>query len=188
MKLKPSHIQIVLLVTIVLLIAANVGLFILGKQFISSNSTTITELATEIKTIRNEISKMESVNQQYNSIKDVPAIIDQIFAPSSDKAYQEKLIKTLYDYAKNSGIGINSLNLSVNGVSKAGTKTSPNIAVAITLNTPVNYYNFLKFIKLIESGLPRIQITNFSISQSNSKEGVTNATAVGSIQVKVFVR
>ncbi|MDO4870484.1 MAG: hypothetical protein Q3996_00065 [Candidatus Saccharibacteria bacterium] len=186
MKLKPTHVQIILFTFIGLLTAANIGLFVLAKQFISTNTTEITKIATEIKSIRNEISKMESVEQQYNEIKDIPPIIDQLFAPSSDKAYQEKLINTLYAHAKDSGIAISNLNLSVNGPKAA--KSDSNITIVLSLDSPVDYTNFLKFIKLIEAGLPRMQITNFSISQSNSREGNDNATAISSIQIKVFVR
>lgn len=184
MKLKPSIVQVILVALILMLIAANIGLYVFGKQFISENNTAVTELATKVKTTRNEISRMASIEQQYNAIKDVPAIVDELFAPSADKAYQEKLITTLYDYADKSKLTINNINLTTTTKSRSA---GSSIAFGINLKSPVNYSSLLTFIKHIEAGLPRMQINNFSISQTSERGGSDDA-AVSTIQVEVFVR
>lgn len=97
---------------------------------------------------------------------------------ASSQTYQSQIVEDIKKYASTSGVIISSTNIEESAVSAA---TSIGVVdgltpryISITLGNPVQFTNLMQFIRAIESNLPKMQISNISISPvANSKTGVT---------------
>lgn len=182
--LKPTVIRIILAVSIGLMTIANIAIFFLGKDIIAESSQSLTELSTELKKSQNEIEKIESIKSQMEQIKDIPDLVTQATADKTDNRHQEKIIKTLEEYAQKTGLVVKNINFATS--SSVVTQDKSTVMATISFSQPTNYTNVIKFMKLTEIGLPRMQITDVSMSVTNSEEGGIDAVSTSTIQIKIY--
>ena len=88
--------------------------------------------------------------------------IDDLFVPSSD--YQNKIITDLNKYAALSGVSI--VNYSFGKLTTETAGESSSNSITITLADPVEFNNLMKFTKLIENSLPKMQLTGISLRRA----------------------
>lgn len=187
--LNPSIVKIIIIVAIVLIILANIGIFSLGKNLISENAKGVTEVASELKKTQQEIEAMESIRAQMKKLDDIPEIINESLVDVTDNHHQEKIITTLEHYAANNNLAVTTISFPV-----VKEKSKKEISVSITLSSPVNYTNLLRFMKSIENGMPLMQITNLSISKATPgqtdklKKGDPDDVNISTIQLKIFTK
>ena len=188
---QPVTVKYTLIAFIVLAIISSAATFWLGKEFITKESESITQLATDLKKLRDDIDKIELVKLQMKKFDDVNQILQQISANRKDNRHQEKIIQTLHEYARKSGLEIQTINFIVAAIGgKAANNSANSINVTINFSRSINYNNLLTFIKYTEVGLPRMQITDITISriESDNKEGGQNNVSTGSIQIKIYAK
>ncbi len=135
----------------------------------SSNASGVS--SQDLKQLQNQIA----ANQQYS---------DKALAMiSSATGYQDKAMSDITKYAVAAGVSITAHNFdppSSSSVPIAGvTSTYVNVSVA----NPVPLVNILKFIKLIETNLPKMQLTGINMAYS-SKDKVV----VAPLNIELFAR
>ena len=94
--------------------------------------------------------------------------------------YQESLNSETF------GITSKDVKIDFNPKTKEKTSTTgvSNTLATVTLANPTDYYNFLKFMKLIEGGLSQMQITQVSIQKTTSGN---NDVSVGALTIAIYV-
>ena len=188
-NLNPSIVKIIIIVTIGLIIFANVGVFFLGKNLISDNAKGITEVTSELKKTQQELEAIEVIRSQMKKLDDIPELVNEALVDVKDNHHQEKIIATIEHYASNSHLTIASIDFPT-----PKSKGKKEITASVTFRSPANYNDFLNFMKLIEAGLPRMQITDLSISKAlanradKDKKGSPDDVNISSVQLKIFTK
>lgn len=188
-NLNPSIVKIIIIITIGLIIFANVGVFFLGKNLISDNAKGITEVTSELKKTQQELEAIEVIRSQMKKLDDIPELVNEALVDVKDNHHQEKIIATIERYASNSHLTIASIDFPT-----PKSKSKKEITASVTFRSPANYNDFLSFMKLIEAGLPRMQITNLSISKAlanqadKDKKGSPDDVNISSVQLKIFTK
>lgn len=188
-NLNPSIVKIIIIITIGLIIFANVGVFFLGKNLISDNAKGITEVTSELKKTQQELEAIEVIRSQMKKLNDIPELVNEALVDVKDNHHQEKIIATIERYARDSHLTIASIDFPI-----PKNKGKKEITTSVTFRSPANYNDFLSFMKLIETGLPRMQITDLSISKAlanradKDKKGSPDDVSISSVQLKIFTK
>jgi len=132
--------------------------------------------AQALKQLQNEIASNQASGNKANSIT------------VSSQNYQTQVTQDLNKYASDNSISITNYSFE----KPAGIKTSPSVNgsqsnfVTITLSDPIPFTNLMKFIKSIESNLPKMQLTGINLSRaSNSDSDVTVEPLVIEVYTKL---
>lgn len=153
----------------------------------------LSKFANEVSSITTtESTKNEDNAQALNQLKNEIAANQTAASKAasiiaSTQNYKSQVTQDLDKYASNTGISITDYNfekpatvktpLSINGVQQN--------YVTITLKNPIPFTNLLKFIKSIESNIPKMQLTGINLSRaSNSDNDVTAEPLV----IEVYTR
>ena len=188
-NLNPSIVKIIIIVTIGSIIFANVGVFFFVKNLISDNAKGITEVTSELKKTQQEFEAIEVIRSQMKKLDDIPELVNEALVDIKDNHHQEKIIATIERYARDSHLTIASIDFPI-----SKNKGKKEITASVTFRSPANYNDFLNFMKLIEAGLPRMQITDLSISKAlanradKDKKGSPDDVNISSVQLKIFTK
>jgi hypothetical protein len=117
------------------------------------------------------------------------AIIDRtasIVADSRQYSYQNQIIADINTYAARAGVSILGYNFTTEQQKSsrivAGLKT---INATITLKSPIDYPNFMRFLKATEQNLTKMQITGISLSPDQAGGGRISNPTIG---LEVYVK
>lgn len=162
------------------------ALSLLGSLATDVSHTTVDATASE-----NNLQNLQQVQQTLANEKDVIQRASNIVADSQSYQYQDQILTDLKAFAGQAGIVITNLDFSAASTSKTATPTAStapsgvkSTSVSVTLKNPVNYVNFLKFIKSIEQNLTKMQISKIALSKSASGSDVSSETLI----IEVYIR
>lgn len=185
--LTPSILRAILSVALLLMIAAGVGIFVLGYQQLDTVAKETRELDTKAKATSNELQALTTLKSQLDKqSKDVERA-EKIISITKNYTYQDQVVQDLVAYATASGLDIKSIDFSANNTTAASSSSSssssaavikaPNgtksISAAIALHTPVNYDNLRDFVYRIEKNLFQMQISSLRLSANNDGQGIS---------------
>lgn len=177
-----------ILVAVVLLLA---GLVVAGNwklgEMLSTKISETNKLKAEARQSDENLAKAnfleiyESTHQ--TEIQKAAAIV----AESKTYQYQNQIINDINGFAGQIGIGILGYTFPENSVA-AAKQTVPglkSIPVSISLRSPLKYTDYLSFVRLIESNLTKMQITNISVAPDPLQKGYITTP---SIELEVYVK
>lgn len=188
--LTPSILRAILSVALLLMIAAGVGIFVLGYQQLDTVAKETRELDTKAKATSNELQALTTLKSQLDKqSKDVERA-EKIISITKNYTYQDQVVQDLVAYATASGLDVKSIDFSANNTTAASSSSSsssstssaaiikaPNgtksISAAIALHTPVNYDNLRDFVYRIEKNLFQMQISSLRLSVNNDGQGIS---------------
>lgn len=137
------------------------------------------ELNARAIMIQNEISaknanpsmqndKTKKIKQLQDEINVNQTIADQASSILLNNAnYKEKSTNDLKKYAIDNGLVINDLNFSESQLSSS---EYSEIDINIKINKESNYENVMKFIKLIETNIPKMQIKEIDLTKGSGQK------------------
>lgn len=100
--------------------------------------------------------------------------------------YQNQIVNDIESYASKAGVVVLGYSFpqgtSTTTVDSTGLKS---VSATLTLQTPVSYTGYLKFLKYIEQNVTKMQITNLSMAPDPDNANNIKDTA---ITLKVYVR
>lgn len=188
-QLKATSLRTFLIISIFLLLTISVVGFYFTQNYLrefavknlpqDTNTTATSTTTNDTKAIQAEVTKYQDIGNKSSSF----------FA--SSQTYQNQITNDIKSYASVSGINIDNLsfdqstssNSNSRSTSSSGGLNSKN--VIITIENPVQFTKLMKFVKGIESNLPKMQVSNISITPSlSSKEAVS----VEPITIDYYVR
>lgn len=189
--MNATKLRAVLGVFVVALIAlAGVGFYFvqdyLSDQSVEVNNIIFTSNAGKDDGSQPVTELQKAINERQSAIAKANAIT----APYD--SYTEQVISSVNKIAGKSGITI--ANYSFDDAATKTTKTAPvqnsvngvQIKTAkITIANPVQYTSLLKFLKLLETNLPKLQISGITVAGSPGSNG---AVKVEPLTVEVYTR
>lgn len=186
LQIKATSLKTTMLVVIFALAVVLVGGFYYAQVWLSdfANSSNVdsTKLTTSTLT-PNELTQLtnELFIQKVASNKAL-----NILASSQD--YKSKIQQDLNKYASDVGVKITQYDPAPSLTSKPDATMIPGVQsnfVKITLENPVDYTSLIKFIKAIESNLPKMKLTGINITRSDNSDTSVN---VDPITIEVYTR
>jgi hypothetical protein len=109
-----------------------------------------------------------------------------IVAETKTYQYQNQIIEDITLYANSVNVSILEFNFPDSSSSSSKKKTAiKSITAEVTLRKPVDYSNFISFLKYIEHNLTRMQITNISISPNSENPALIDSPTIG---LEVYVK
>ena len=171
---------------IVLLVAGiGTGSYITHKKLASFvTDVDHTKIDTELSEqgIENAKKLRRTLDDNRESVARAAAIV----ADTKYYEYQDQIVQDISSYAAASGLTVLGFDFTTSTSAKATAITGVKAVVAtISLSSPVNYDNYLQFLKLIERNLPKMQITQLDISNDLKNPGGVNSPV---ITLEVYVR
>ncbi len=175
------------------LISSMVALFCVGGALFWFLRSQLVEFATKIQGISVEAStsnanatRLQSIEKTLEDNKSTIAKVANIIGDSEDYRYQEKILDDLARYEEKTGITITSIDFGEASDSSLvpGLKE---VDITIAIENPIDYETILQFVRLTESNLPKMQISDLSLV--NSSAGTDKVTIqFPSMVIKVFSR
>jgi hypothetical protein len=166
-------------------VGAFAGAWYLGtllKEDVVSVRTLEHEAATNTANLNNARILREFIANNKDDINKASAIV----ADTKTYQYQNQVVQDVTHFANIAGVTILGFDFPITRtVAKPSASGVKSIAANITLQNPVSYTSYIKFLKLIEQNLTRMQITNISITPDPETIGLISNPQVG---LEVYVR
>lgn len=156
----------------------------------------LTILANEVKqaiskspnaNISNNVQTTKQLQAQIARYQPIATQLDNLSIPSDNAKNQ--IMQDLGKYASANGITVSNYNFngqsgatgSSGGLSSGNQQT---VTVTISISNSISYAKFLKFLKSIESNLPKMQITSLSVNT----QGNSNNIKIDSMAIEAYTR
>lgn len=185
-QLKATSLRTVMVIFITLIVVILVGGFYFAQSWLNNRAansninspgpTTITSSPTSLNQPNNE-----SPGQTAASSKAAKVV-------ASKQDYQTKIQQDLNRYASSTGLKIKDYgstqppNTNVTTTLVNGVQSS---FVKVTIENPISYINLIKFIKAIETNLPKMKLTGINLSQPSDTGDTVN---VAPLTIELYTR
>ena len=209
-QLTPSQLRIILVLSLLLAIGLGIGGFILLRGVLAAKATEISQIATEVKGLSDNIRKLESAEKTLKANQNVEVKAREMLADIQSYQYQDRIVQDLKAIAGTSGVNIKNVDFMVSQTSasavvpQAPAQGTPEVATptsnlpgginqtkaTITIESPVSYNSLLLFIRALESNSMKMQVSKVSItgagasSEAKNKDQVTSEAFV----IGVYIR
>ena len=154
----------------------------LGAQIETTNT-----MRYEASMSDSNLAKAKGLKTYIDSHREELEQASTIVAESQTYSYQNQIINDLTSYAAASGVSILEFNFpeSSSNSKKAAAGALKSISAEITLNEPLQYNNFIIFLKYIEQNRTKMQIADISISTNKENPRLIDSPTIG---LEVYVK
>lgn len=175
-----------LYVLIVLLVGGmGYGTYYLHQR-LSDYVTEVDHLKIDSEISQQSIENAQKLRLALNENKDSVARATSIVADTKYYEYQDQIVKDVTSYGSASGITILGFDFSAASSSKtSAVKGVKTMVATISLQSPVPYMDYLRFLKLIERNLTKMQVTQIDISNDLKTPGAISSPT---LTLEVYVR
>lgn len=190
---KISIVNWVLYATIVLLIGGiGYGVY-MTHQRLTSYVTEVDHLKIDSELNQQSIENAKKLRSVLDENKDSVARAASIVADSKSYQYQDQIVQDIGSYANTAGLTVLGYDFISPSAAQATGKTAApttasgvkTVVATVSLKSPVPYDRYLKFLRLIERNLTKMQVTQLDISNDLKTPGSISSPIV---TVEVFVR
>ena len=112
----------------VLLFSAGGGIFYLGYTQLSTIAADVGEQVATAKQSESTIQRLEALQSELESKKDVVSRVSQVTADSQNYAYQDRLVNDLTIYANRANLTIKNISFSSQTTAGGGSTPAPEAA------------------------------------------------------------
>jgi hypothetical protein len=186
-----------------LLIAALVGTiaaagagFYFASDFLSKTALETEHVKADAELLTSDLEKLSRLQTEMKDKADIVARAEQIVSDSASFQHQDQVVEDVTAYAKVAGVKISGFSFAGSGASSSsgGGTTAPgavsipgvkSIEATVTLQTPIKYTNFLKFLEAIEQNLTKMQVTGVNMTPAADDPNAINNPSVG---LSIYVR
>ena len=172
---------------VIVIIGAAAG-FYFGLEIIKKYSLEVSHTVSDSSASGQNIEQLGALKQELAQREPLVTKANQLF--TTEAAYQSQVLKDIQQYASASGIVISNTEFNKAPAAKevtpavatparansAGVNSAEAHSAVVTVQSPVSYSNFLRFLNAIEGNLPKLQITGISINRPTVTSGDTIVT------------
>ncbi len=188
-KLKASTVRAGLSASVLILLGVGVAGFYWAQDWLGdlADETRHATVAANLTSSDPENQRLEQLQKAVNTRQDANNKSTDLILPSQN--YQSSAIEDINKYASNNGISIT--NYSFESQSQK-TVAAPALSggvhpeyITITIGNPVDFTNLLRFLKALETNIPKLQLVDIRLSRDQSSD---NAVRVEPLTIEVYVR
>lgn len=176
------------LITLIALILLGAGVGSWQLQKILASERKLADHAKIDATISvDELRKAQNLQVYLETHKADVEKAATVVAETKTYQYQNQIVEDVNRYAAVAGVTVLGFNFPAQGTTAApaGKTSIKTLQATVTLQNPVPYTNYLRFLKLIEQNLTKMQITDISITPDTKIVGQINNPTIG---LQVYVR
>jgi hypothetical protein len=196
-----TSLRLTLSISLFVIVILGGVIFSFADRQLKAAATDVSHVVIDANASRNNVQTLQKIQQELKDNKDVIAQANSIVADSQSYQYQDQIVSDLNKYAAQAGITITNLDFSAVDSSSSGSTgtktpgtTSPTVttpagvkttSVAVTMNNPIGYNSFLKFLRSIEDNLTKMQVQKISLSKGT---GSGDQISSDVLTIQVYVR
>lgn len=179
-------------VTLSWLLIGSIGLILVGagvgcwqlQKILTSERLAADHASIDATISSSELQKAHNLQIYIGNHKEQIDKAATVVAETKTYQYQNQIVADVNEFASIAGVTVLGFDFPVQTTAPTikGVKT---IQATVTLQNPVPYDNYLRFLKLIEQNLTKMQITDISITPDEKVFGRINNPTVG---LQVYVR
>lgn len=155
-------------------------------QKLASFVTHVDHLKIDSEVNQQSIENAQKLRRALDDNKDSVERAAAIVADTKYYEYQDQIVQDITSYANASGLTVLGFDFTTSTQSRTSTvKGLKTVVATISLKSPVQYTNYLRFLKLIERNLTKMQITELEIANDLKTPGAIDAQLV---TLEVYVR
>lgn len=182
-SLTPTRLRLLLSAAMTLIVLIGAALFYLAYTQLSKTAAEAGERSATAKQSENTVSRLQTLQSDLQSKKDIIDMTSLITANSQNYAYQDRLVNDLTIYANRANVKIRTISFTDPGAGTAaatgaaGTSATaaPTVSsgglrkatVDITLENPVNYKDLLNFLHYVEQNLTKLKVSRVVMTKSD---------------------
>lgn len=175
----------VLFGVIALLILSAGALFYYGNQFLGQVVEDTNRAKVDAEISDRNLAKLQQLETELDDMQTIVDRTQQIIAESSQYQYQDQIVRDINAFAARTGVTVTGYTFqddeqskSASTVKLSGVKT---LVATVSLQAPVKYDNFLRFLKAIEQNLTKMQVTGVNISPDQEDLSAISNPSIGLI-------
>ncbi len=184
-QLNAASLQYVLIAAIILCITGIVGIFIMAQSILVEKAISTDHAKIDAELSQDEIIRLQRLR---SSLKDEKATIDKtakIVAESQQYTYQDQVINDITAFAAQTGVKITGFDFSKKPTATTDKSLPQKTIVTVTTDKSIDYTALLRFIKLIERNITKMQLTGLSIRPDMQNPAVVLGPI---IELEVYLR
>ncbi|HCH34659.1 MAG: hypothetical protein UY35_C0007G0005 [Candidatus Saccharibacteria bacterium GW2011_GWC2_48_9] len=213
-ELTASRLRLLLLGGVVVVLALQIGLIVLGQKAITGYAQTVSSSVSTATSDQKTLSDLQLVNNLLKQQSETVEKSGKLIADGANTyAYQNQIINDITNYANQTGIQVTGFTFTDSAA--AGTSTAPApaatattgtapaattsatpaglspVTVSVSLVPGMSYSAFYKFLQLIEGNLLQMQIGSLNLTPSSdgsTNESGPNAVGLSNITIQVFTK
>lgn len=170
---------------ILLVIGTSVGSWFMQSMLVAQVIET-DHVKIDAELSQTELQRSQTLQAYLETNRTAIEKANAIVSETKTYQYQNQIVNDIESYANKAGIVVLGYSFPQGTTT---TKTDPtglkSVSATLTLQTPVNYTSYLKFLKYIEQNVTKMQITNLSLAPDPNDSQNIKDTA---ITLKVYVR
>ena len=183
-KFNATTLRAILITMVLVLTAGLTGGFYYAQNWLN-------DIAVDIETTSSQLTKEDNaeaqanLQNQLNNMQPVELKASGLLSSSTD--YQNSVSTDISKYASSTGIEIDSVSPSQLPVGATATNI-PGVQtryVKVTLKNPIPFNNLVKFIKAIETNIPKMKLTGISLAHSSN---MGNSITVDPLTLEVYTK
>jgi hypothetical protein len=196
-SLSATQLRLVLSISLIIIALLQGGIFAFAYNHMTATATEVSHTVVDANASQNNLTTLEKIKNTLSSEKDVVERAQSIVAESQSYQYQNQIITDLNGFAARNNVAITNVDFTssttpaANAPATATTPTAPiptglkSTSVVVTLKTPVDYNNLLRFIASIEQNLTKMQISKVALSKGQSTDSEIMSDA---LTIEVYIR
>lgn len=183
---------------IAFLLIGTIAGFYFASRFLEDTALQTDHMRTDISLTQENVVKLQQLQTILANNKDSVDRARNFVSTLQDFSYQDRVVEDLSAYAALAGPDVKITNFTFTDPNKKPTTSSstkkkkpvtiPGVRVldaTATLNSPVSYNNFMRFLRAIEQNLTKIQVTGITIAPDVDDPNLITGTT---INLQVYVR
>lgn len=192
-----TKLRLILSCTLVLTTALLGSVFIFFYEQLKTTATETNHTVVDAAASQNNIATLDKIEDFLAANSQVVERARSIVADSQSYQYQDQIITDLNDFASRNGVAITNVDFTGadQPASTPGTATPApatpttggikSTSATITIKTPVNYDNLLRFLESIERNLTKMQVSKVSLSRGSAQGSDIVSDA---LTIEVYIR
>lgn len=153
----------------------------LGRQVVETDHAKI-----DADLSRTELQRAKSLQTYLDQNKAIVEKTNTVVSETKTYQYQNQIVNDIESYASRAGVTILGYAFPQDTTAaKPDTTGLKSVSAILTMQTPVNYTSYLRFLKYIEQNITKMQITDLSLAPDPDNPNTILNT---SITLKVYVR
>lgn len=194
-----TKLRLVLSCSLVLIAGILAGVFIYFYGQLRDTATDTNHTVVDAAASQNNIATLDKIEDFLKENSQVVERARSIVADSQSYQYQDQIITDLNDFAGRNNVTITNVDFTGTNQPAANTATPGTTAPAptpqtggikstsatVTIKTPVNYNDLLRFLESIERNLTKMQVSKVSLSRGSA---TGNDIVSDALTIEVYIR
>ncbi len=200
-----TRLRIILVLCLVLTIGASIGTVVMGQSVLKENSSSVTEAVKAEKASSQLLSLLQQAKERLKTQDSSYQKSKQLVASDVQTAYQQQVINDINLYAQKAGISVkgytfeessaasNAKSPSSTSSSSAAAPAKPSSSgpssarVVLAVDSPIAYDSLLKFLKLLNTSLPQIYLSELSLARNEHSGDAGRPVNLESLTLEVYL-